>query len=126
MSETIGIVAIRIPGSDLVDTLGQEGMEGMIDIGWVPLVLYGGGKTCSEANLPVDTTQQEGTKVRRQGSAFKIGPHGIASNGRKAKLFWSRIRHKQTSCGFYGMAALHTPFYQRLTRGLCIFMKNSG
>jgi hypothetical protein len=41
-------------------------------------------------------------------------------------LFWARIAHKQTSCGFYEMDISHFPFYQRLTRGLCFFVKNSG
>jgi hypothetical protein len=41
-------------------------------------------------------------------------------------LFWSRIPQKQTSCGFYGIDCYHTLFYQRLARGLCFFMKNSG
>jgi hypothetical protein len=41
-------------------------------------------------------------------------------------LFWARIEHKQTSCGFYGMDVSHLPFYQRLTRGLSIFVKNPG
>jgi hypothetical protein len=41
-------------------------------------------------------------------------------------LLWSSIGHQQTSCGFYGMDASHLPFYQRLTRGLCFFMKNAG
>jgi hypothetical protein len=41
-------------------------------------------------------------------------------------LFWARIEHKQTSRSFYGMDSSHLPFYQRLTRGLCFFVKNSG
>jgi hypothetical protein len=35
----------------------------VVDIGWVPLVLHSGGKAFGEANLPVDTTQQEGAKA---------------------------------------------------------------
>jgi hypothetical protein len=126
MAETLGIVALSIPGSNLGETLGQKGTEGMGDRGWVPLVRYGGGKACGEAHLPVATTQQEGAKVRRQGAAFNIGPHGLASKGRKSKWCWRRIRQKQTSWGFSSMAASHTPFYQRLRRGWCFFMKNSG
>jgi hypothetical protein len=61
--ETIGIIAIRIPRSDLVDTLGQEVPECMIYIGLMSLVLYSGGKAFGEANLAVDATQQEGAKV---------------------------------------------------------------
>jgi hypothetical protein len=101
--KAIGSIAVRIPGGDVIDTLGKEGTEGMVDIGRMPLVLYGSGKACGEANLAVDTTQQEGAKVRRQGPAVESGPHSIASHRRKTQLFGSRIQHKQTSCGFYGI-----------------------
>ena len=124
--ETIGIIAVGIPGGDLIDTLGQEVTEGVVDIGWMPLVLHGSRKAFGEANLAVDAPQQEGAKVGGQGPACEIGPHGRASDRRKTQLFWSRIQHKQTSCGFYGIALSHTLFYQRLARGLCFFMKNSG
>src|SRR5262249_16644834 len=66
----------------------------------------------------------EGTKIGGQGSAFKIGTEGLPSDRRKTQLFWVRIAHKQTSCGFYGMDVSHLPFYQRLTRGFCFFFKN--
>jgi hypothetical protein len=124
--KTIGSMAVRIPGSDLIDTLGQEGMERGGDRGGRPLVLYSRGKACGEANLTVDATQQEGTKVGRQGPAFAISPDGIASDRRKTQLFWGRMQQKHTSCGFYGMDGSHFPFYQRLTRGVCFFVKNPG
>jgi hypothetical protein len=44
----------------------------------MPLILYRRGKALGEANLAVDATQQEGTKVRRQGPAFKISAHGYS------------------------------------------------
>jgi hypothetical protein len=55
--ETIGIIAIRIPRGDLVDTLGQEVSEGVIYIGLMSLVLHGSGKAFGETNLAVDATQ---------------------------------------------------------------------
>ena len=45
---------------------------------------------------------------------------------RKTQLFWRRMGHKQTSCRLYGMDWTRILFYQRLARGLCFFMKNSG
>ena len=69
--ETIGIIAVRIPGGNLIDTLGQEVTERVVDIGRMPLVLHSSGKAFGEANLAIDTTQQEGAKVGRQGSAFE-------------------------------------------------------
>ena len=61
--ETLGIIAVGIPGGDLIDTLGKEVTEGVVDIGRMPLVLHGSRKAFGEANLAVDATQQEGTKV---------------------------------------------------------------
>ena len=85
---------------------------------------------CREArgqpDLAIDTPQQEGAKVRRQGPTLTISTYRLPGDGRKAQLFWARRGHKQTSCGFYGMAVSRIPFYQRLTRGLCFFMNNSG
>jgi hypothetical protein len=124
--ETLGIIAIRIPGSDVLETLGHEVTERVVDRGWMPLVLYSSGKAFGEANLAVDATPPEGPKVGRQGPAVEISPHGLASDRRKTQWFWRRMQHKQTSCGLYGIALSHTLFYQRLARGLCFFMKNSG
>ena len=52
--------------------------------------------------------------------AHKVG------HTRKTQLFWARIGHKQTPCRFYGMDWTRILFYQRLIRGLSVFMKNSG
>lgn len=118
--------AVRIPGSDLIDTLGQEILESVVDLRWMPLVLDSRGQARGEANLTVDATQQKGPKVGRQGPAFAISPDGIARARRKTQLCWRRMQHKQTSCGAYGMDGSHIPFYQRLTRGLCFLVKNPG
>src|SRR5215470_8733404 len=98
----------------------------MVNIGLMPLIMDRCRQACREPNLSVHPAQEECTEVRRQGPAFEIGPDGLATDRRKTQLRWARIGHKQTSCGFSGMVGSHLPFYQRLTRGLSIFMKNSG
>src|SRR5512134_2334417 len=98
----------------------------MINIGGMPLIADSGCEALRQANLAVDTTYQEGTKIGGQGSAFKISTEGLPGDRRKTQLFWVRIAHKQTSCGFYDVEVSHLPFYQRLTRGLCFFVKNPG
>jgi hypothetical protein len=98
----------------------------MGNIGRMALVAYGGRQAFCEADLPVDATQEQGSKVGRQCTPVKIGPDGVPRNGRKTELFWSSIRHQQTSCGFYGIGDDHTLFYQRLARGLRFFMNNPG
>ena len=77
MPEAIGIIAVRIARGDLIDTLGQEVPQGMVNIGRMPLIMDGGGQAFGEANLAVDPAQQEGTKVRRQGATLEIGPEGM-------------------------------------------------
>ena len=72
--ETLGIMALRIPRSDLGDTLGHEVLEWMISRGLMSLVLHRGGEAFGEANLAVDATQQEGAKVGGQGPTLTIGP----------------------------------------------------
>jgi hypothetical protein len=52
--------------------------------------------------------------------------HRVPGDWRKAELFWVRIAQKQPSWGFYGMDGSHLPCYQRLPRGLCVFVKNPG
>jgi hypothetical protein len=124
--EALGSLAVRIPGGEVRDTLGEEVTEGRGDRGWRPLVLSSSGKAFGEADLAVDAPQHEGTKVGRQGPACDIGPPGIASDRRKTPWFWATIGQKHTSCRLYGMDWTRILFYQRLTRGLSIFMKNSG
>jgi hypothetical protein len=92
----------------------------------MPLVLHSSGEAFGEANLAVDATQQEGAKIRRQSPTLEIRTESLADDRRKTQLFWARIGHKQTSCGLYEMDWTQILFYQRLTRGLSIFMKNAG
>jgi hypothetical protein len=110
----------------LIDALREEVPEWMVNIRRVALVAHGGGQALREADLAVDASQQERAKVRRQSATLKIGPYRMACEGRKMQLLWCRIGQKQTSCGFYGIGDDYTLFYQRLARGLCVFMKYPG
>jgi hypothetical protein len=61
--ETMGLIAICRPRSDVGETLGQEGPALVLYIGLMSLVLHSGGEVFGEANLAVDATQHEGTTV---------------------------------------------------------------
>src|SRR5262249_43646471 len=126
MAEMIGVSGNGIARGDLINALGQQVPQGMINRGLMPLVVDSGGEAFREANRAVDTTEQERAQVGGQGAARKICTEGLSSDGRKTQLFWGSIAHKHTSCGFYGMDGSHLPCYQRLTRGLCFFVKNPG
>src|SRR6516165_1824472 len=75
--------------------------------------LHGSSQPCGQANLVVQTAQQQGTKVRGQGPSFAISTDGVASNRRKVELFWARIAHKQTSWGFVRNGVLAHPILSK-------------
>ena len=79
--ETVRIIAVRIAGGDLIDTLGEEVPEWMVNIRWVTLVTHGRGQALCQADLTVDTPEQEGAEVGRQRPTVKIGPDRVPDMG---------------------------------------------
>jgi len=63
--EAIGVIPIRIARGNLVDALGQEVSQGMIDIGQMALVMDRRSEALSQTNLAVHPTQEEWPKIRR-------------------------------------------------------------
>jgi hypothetical protein len=63
--ETLGIMAIRIPGGDVINTLGQAVTERVVAIGGLPLGLHSGSQAFRQAHLPINTTEHQGAKVGR-------------------------------------------------------------
>ena len=61
--EAIRIIAVGIPGGNLVDPIRKEVPEGVVDIRRMPLVLHSSGKAFGQANLAVDTPQYERSKM---------------------------------------------------------------
>ena len=125
-AEAIGVIPVCIPRSDLRDAWRQQVAQRVVSRGAMALLMDSRRKARGQPNLTVDTSSEERPKVRRQGPTLEICTQGLAGDRGKTQLFWARIEQKQTSCGLYGMDASHILFYQRLTRGLCFFMKNSG
>jgi hypothetical protein len=125
-AEAIGVVAVHIPRSHLIDALGQQVTQRVVKRGRMPLIMDSCCKALREPHLAVDPSQEEYAEVRRQGPTLAIRTDGLSDDRRKTPLFWARIGHKQTSCRFDGMDWTRILFYQRLTRGLSVFMKNSG
>jgi hypothetical protein len=126
MAETVGVMAVRIARGHVRAALGSEVAQRMVHRGRRPLLMARCRQARREPKLSVYPSQEEGPEVRRQGPTRKIGPDSLSTDRRKTPLLWARIGHKQTSGGFYSMAVSHLPFSQRLTRGLSVFMKNSG
>jgi hypothetical protein len=56
MAEVIGVIRVRISWSKLIDALGQQVSQGMINIGLVSFIVDSGSEALSQANLAVDTT----------------------------------------------------------------------
>ena len=122
----IGVVPVCIPRRAWIDALGQAITQRRVNRGLMPLLMDRCRQARRQPNLPVNSSQEECTEVRRQGHTLKIGTASLSTDRRKTQLLWARIGHKQTSCGLYGMVVSHLPFSQRLTRGLSVFMKNLG
>jgi hypothetical protein len=125
-TEAVGIMAVGRAGGNVSDTLGQEVSQGMITVGGRPCSVDGGRSACGEANLAIDATEEEDTKVRGHGPTLEIGTDTLASKGMKRPLFWSRRDHGQTSSALYGIDRSHVLFYQRRGGSLPFFMKNPG
>jgi hypothetical protein len=56
-TEAVGIIAVRIAGGDLIDPLGQEVAQGVINVGWMAGIVYGCREACGEANLAVNAAE---------------------------------------------------------------------
>jgi hypothetical protein len=63
MPKTVGVIGVCIPRSDLINALGQQVPQGMVNIGRVPFIVESGGEALSQPDLTVDSSQQEGPKV---------------------------------------------------------------
>jgi len=50
------LIAVRIAGGDLVDALGQQVPQGMINIGLMSFIMDSGSEALGQANLTIDPT----------------------------------------------------------------------
>ena len=55
--EAVGVIAVRIAGGDLRDTLGQEVAQGVINVRGVACIADGGREAGGEANLAIDASE---------------------------------------------------------------------
>jgi hypothetical protein len=63
MAEMIGVMRVRIAGSQLIDALGPQVPQGRHNIGLMSFIMDSGSEALRQANLTIDPTSQEGTKV---------------------------------------------------------------
>jgi hypothetical protein len=56
-TEAVGIIAVRIASGDLIDTLGQEVAQWVINVGGMACIVDGGREACGEANLAIDAAE---------------------------------------------------------------------
>jgi hypothetical protein len=75
----------------LIDALGEEVAERMVDRRGMAFVTDRGRQALGEAYVSVDATKQKGPEIGRQGPSVKIRPDCVPRNGRKAEVFWRRI-----------------------------------
>jgi len=122
----LGVVPVGIPRSDVSEALSQQVAQRVGDRGAMALSMESRRTARGQPHLTVDTSQEKRTTVRRHGSTLAIRTHGLAGDRRKTPLFGARREPKHTSCDLYGIDCTRLLFYQRLTRGLSFFTKNSG
>jgi hypothetical protein len=87
MAQAIGLIAIFVAATDLVDALGQQIGVRVRDVAGVARVDQGVRQSLGEANLTIHATQQQRPQVGRQTAAVKICANGTAGNGWKTELF---------------------------------------
>ena len=63
VSEALGLMAVRIAGGDVVETLGNAVTQGRGGRGGMSRVLHGSGQTCAAAHVAVDAPAQQGPEV---------------------------------------------------------------
>jgi hypothetical protein len=56
-TKAVGIIAVRIARGDLIDTLGQEVAQGVINVGRMARIVYGCCEACGKANLTIDAAE---------------------------------------------------------------------
>ena len=87
VAQAVGIIAIFVAAANLIDALSQQIGMRMRDVAGVSRVDQSIRQSFGQADLTIDTTQQQGTEVGRQTAAVKIGTNGMAGNGWKTELF---------------------------------------
>ena len=125
-AETLGVMGVRRPRGALREALGEEVAQRMGARGLMPLRTDRRRKALGQPNLTVTPAEQEGPTVCGEGPTLALCTHGLPADGRKAQVLWRSMAQKQTSGRFYEMDWTRLLFSQRLARGLCLFMKNSG
>jgi hypothetical protein len=56
-TEAVGIIAVGIAGGNLIDPLGQEVSQRVINVGGMPCIVYGSRQAGGEANLAINATE---------------------------------------------------------------------
>jgi hypothetical protein len=54
--EAIGIIAVGIPGGELIEPLGEQVPKGMGRIRWMSCIVHSGGQAFRQADLAIDPT----------------------------------------------------------------------
>jgi hypothetical protein len=56
MAEMMGIIRVRIACSQLIEALGPQGPQGMINIGLMALSMDGSGEALGQPHLTIEPT----------------------------------------------------------------------
>ena len=87
VAQAVGVVAIFVAATDLVDALSQQVGVRMRDVAGMPHINQGIRQSLSQANLTIYATQQQRPEIGRQTAAVKVCANGMPRNGWKTELF---------------------------------------
>ena len=91
VAQAVRVVAVFVAAADLVDALRLKIVIRMANVTLMAPIRQGCSEALGQADLEVDATQQNRTKIGRQTAAGEIGTDAVSGNGCKTELFWGRI-----------------------------------
>jgi hypothetical protein len=120
-AEGIGVIGGRIPRGDLLDTLGQQVPSRMINLGWIPFVVYSGCEALRQTHLPIDTTEEESPKVGGQGAPSKSARIVCPAPGGTHRCFGLQSSISKPRVGFTEWIG-HESYSIKDLHEVCVFL----
>ena len=86
VTQAVRVVSVLVAAADLVDPLRQNIVIQVVHITLMAAARQGCGNALDQADLEVDTAQQNWTEFGRQAAAGAIGTNAMGGNGCKTEL----------------------------------------
>ena len=124
--ELIAVIGIFISTGDLKNPLSQQGLIGMIHIALMTAICQNIRQTLDQADASLYLTQEQNACIARQASTIKISGHFFTGNTCKREGDLCIFVHGSFLSNVFVLIFHNTNIIQRLRKGNCFFMNNSG